>query len=86
MTEVNIKLAKSLLMSIYADDRLEKICYLSKLRTYRHFETKYAKEDYLLMNLNRIERYVLTQLRCGASPLRIETERFAGEKTRSFCL
>ena len=37
-------------------------------------------EEYLLLNLNRRERSLLAQLRCGILPLRIETGRFRGEK------
>ena len=37
------------------------------------------------MNLNRNERSVMAQFRCGVLPLRIETGRFVGEQVRDTC-
>ena len=34
----------------------------------------------MLFNLNRSERSILAQFRCGILPLRIETGRYVGEK------
>ena len=44
------------------------------------FKNSYAVEKYVLINLNRHERSILSQFRCGILPLRIETGRYIGEK------
>ena len=46
-----------------------------KLRTYRTFKTELRLEKYLLSELNKPARYLLTSLRTGTNQLRIETGR-----------
>ena len=48
--------------------------------TYVQFKTSYQTEEYIKLNLNRAERSILAQFRCGVLPLRIETGRFVCEK------
>ena len=72
--------SKPLLYSSYAEGWSEKILTVPKLRTYITFKTSYTAEKYVLMNLNRSERSILAQFRCGILPLRIETGRYIGEK------
>ena len=52
---------------------------VSKLKTYRTFKTTFERENYITLNLNKIERSQLAQLRFGILPLRIETGRYVGE-------
>ena len=63
--------------------------YTPKLRTYKLFKTRFAREEYLNINLTKNERSVLCQFRTGILPLRIETGRFIGERleerTCKFC-
>ncbi len=51
-----------------------------KLRTYLDFKQTWQQEPYLNVHLNRKERSLLSQLRFGILPIRIETGRFTGEK------
>jgi hypothetical protein len=51
-----------------------------KLRKYKDFRLNMTTEPYVKLNLNRKERSLLAQLRCGILPLRIETGRFRAEK------
>ena len=53
---------------------------VSKLRTYRTFKTTFSQEKYLTINLSKVERSHLAQLRFGILPLRIETGRYIGER------
>ena len=46
-----------------------------KLRTYRTFKTELRLERYLLSEVNKPARYLLTSLRTGTNQLRIETGR-----------
>ena len=55
------------------------IMHTSKLRTYVTFKTSSGTEQYVLMNLKRDERSLLSKLRLEILPLRIETGRFYQE-------
>ena len=58
----------------------DKVRNTPKLRTYLKFKTTYETENYVKLNLQRKERSVLAQFRCGVLPLRIESGRFVAEK------
>ena len=47
-----------------------------KLCTYITFKNNFETEPYVLMYMNRQQRSLLAQLRCGILPLHIETGRF----------
>ena len=79
-TIANLQMVKSKLLQYYADDWPNKVLHTPKLRTYVQFKTAYQTEEYIKLNLNRSERSILAQFRCGVLPLRIETGRFVGEK------
>ena len=72
--------SKTGLHDMYASEWSQKILITPKLRTYVTFKNSYAVEKYVLINLNRHERSILSQFRCGILPLRIETGRYIGEK------
>ena len=76
----DIGVCKLRLHDICARDWSEKTLTVPKLRTYITFKTSYTVDKYVLINLNRIERSILAQFRCGILPLRIETGRYIGEK------
>ena len=76
----DIDTGKLLLHDMYTRDLSRKIFTVPKLRTYVTFTTSYTVEKYVLFNLNRSERSILAQFRCGILPLRIETGRYVGEK------
>ncbi len=48
----------------------------AKLRTYRLCKRERQTENYLRVRLNRQQRSMLCQLRCGILPLRIETGHY----------
>ena len=51
----------------------------NKLRTYRTFKAEYTTETYIDCTLPKLHRSAYAKLRCGVTPLRIETgcyERF----------
>ena len=77
---VDMGLVKQTLFSYYAESWPDKVRNTPKLRTHLKFKTTHETENYVKLNLQRNERSVLAQFRCGVLPLRIETGRFVGEK------
>ncbi len=51
-----------------------------KLRTYRTFKTEMSTAAHLNCNLPKFQRSLISQLRLGILPIRIETGRFSGLK------
>ena len=51
-----------------------------KLRTYAKIKHNLETENYLHINLSRSQRSLISQLRCGILPLRLETGRYVGEE------
>ena len=77
---VDMGLVNQKLFSYYAESWPDKVRNTPKLRTYMKFKTSYQTENYVKINMQRNERSILAQFRCGILPLRIETGRFVGEK------
>ena len=64
---------------LYELDRKEwktQVKNVSKLRTYCIFKEEYNTESYVYSVYNRAHRSILSQLRCGILPIRIETGRY----------
>ncbi len=57
-----------------------KVLNSPKLRTYRLFKCEDGLEDYIKLNLERGDRSLISQLRLGILPLRVESGRFVGER------
>ncbi len=57
-----------------------KAANMDKLDVYSKIKTTFGPERYLLINIDRYEKSLLSQLRYGILPLRVETGRFIGEK------
>ena len=53
---------------------------MAKLETYKQIKPAFGVEKYLTLNIDRYEKSLLSQLRYGILPLRIETGRFVNEK------
>ncbi len=53
---------------------------MAKLDVYKQIKPEFGVEKYLTMNISRYEKSLLSQLRYGILPLRIETGRFVNEK------
>ena len=52
---------------------------MSKLDLYKDIKTNFGPEKFLTLNIDRYEKSLLSQLRYGILPLRIETGRFINE-------
>ncbi len=52
----------------------------SKLELYNNIKQEFGPEKYLLLNIDKYEKSLLSQLRYGILPLRLETGRFCNEK------
>ena len=59
------------------------IAQTPKLGTYKLFKNAHTTDQYILLNLQKNERSMLAQLRCGILQLRIETGRYTGEPADS---
>ena len=77
---VNMTEAQNRLLNYYENSWPDKCRNVPRLRTYIQFKQSFKRENYLTMNMNRNERSVMAQFRCGVLPLRIETGRFVGEQ------
>ncbi len=53
---------------------------MTKLDLYKQIKTTFETEKYLMLNIDRYEKSLLSQLRYGILPLRVETGRFVNEK------
>ena len=80
----------------FTSQRRNSIAQTPKLRTYKLFKNAHTTDQYILpgildvyigslilLNLQKNERSMLAQLRCGILPLRIETGRYTGEPADS---
>jgi len=64
---------------IYRDEQIkwkQRVVLVPKLRTYHIFKPCYEAEPYLYLVQNRAHRSVISQLRLGILPLKIETGRY----------
>lgn len=74
MTDVNVRIYNHYSMKWCQD-----IQGVAKLRTYRTFKSTPKCEEYVCLDLKKYERSLLSHLRFGILPLRIETGRYVGE-------
>ncbi len=73
-----IDLAKSRIKSRLERDWEHQCQTKDKLRTYRSFKTEMGTASHLNCNLPKFQRSLISQLRLGILPIRIETGRFTG--------
>ena len=52
---------------------------MNKLDLYKQLKTEFGPEKFLTLNIDRYEKSLLSQLRYGILPLRVETGRFVNE-------
>ena len=78
-TCVNLTTMNTCIYDYYNAHWQTEILKVSKLRYYRSFKNEFCQEQYTVLNLKRNERSLLSQLRCGILPIRIETGRYTGE-------
>ena len=77
---INLGNVKQKLTEGLEDKWRHKAINMSKLDVYNRIKTTFGPETYLLLNIDRYEKSLLSQLRYGILPLRVETGRFVGEK------
>ena len=68
------------MMEELGKDWQKSVSVKSKLDLYNKIKTEFGVEKYLLLNIDKYEKSLLSQLRYGILPLRIETGRFCNEK------
>ena len=77
---IDLKAAKTQIDNHYSNVWSREIDKYPKLRTYKQLKTNFGSEAYLKLNLHKNERSLLSQLRCGILPLRLETGRYSNER------
>ncbi len=76
---VNIDLAKKCLMDNLEMEWKNSVRKKAKLELYNVLKCDYGVEKYLLLNIDKYEKSLLSQLRYGIIPLRVETGRYVNE-------
>ena len=66
-------------MSQYEDTWRTQVNEKPKLRSYRQFKHEICAEPYIKANLPKWKRVLVSHLRCGVLPLKIEAGRFLGQ-------
>ncbi|CAC5397978.1 unnamed protein product [Mytilus coruscus] len=79
-TAINLKTVEMNIQRLYSNIWNDNIQQVSKLRTYITFKSAFNQEQYVKINLTKVESSHLAQFRCGILPLRIETGRYIGER------
>ncbi|CAC5400852.1 unnamed protein product [Mytilus coruscus] len=79
-TAINLKTVEMNIQHLYSNIWNDNIQQVPKLRTYITFKSAFNQEQYVKINLSKVERSHLAQFRCGILPLRIETGRYIGER------
>ncbi len=79
LNTVNIDKAKECLMDKLEGDWRKSVQRKVKLELYDAIKCNYGAEKYLLLNTDKFEKSLLSQLRYGILPIRIETGRFTNE-------
>ena len=77
--KIDLKVVKEKLSERLAT-KWQTSCNMAKLDLYREIKPTFGVEKYLTLNIDRYEKALLSQLRYGILPLRVETGRFVGEK------
>ncbi len=77
---LNLPNVKLKLLECFESKWRRKVESMDKLDIYSKIKTTFGSERYLLINIDRYEKSLLSQLRYGILPLRVETGRFIGEK------
>ena len=75
---ISLEVAKSKVIARCERDWKHHCLTKPKLRTYRSFKTDMKVATYLKCNLPKFQRSLISQLRFGILPIRIETGRFVG--------
>ncbi len=87
-TKIDLSTVREKLVDKFAQDWFNSTQNMNKLDIYRSIKKDFGVEKYLELNLSKYEKSLLSQLRYGVLPLRIETGRFVNEsrEDRICCL
>ena len=79
-TEIDLDSAKEKLSVVSDLDWQDSIAYKPKLRTYDKYKDHIATEEYLVINLTRLQRSLLAKLRSSTLQLAVEKGRYTTEE------
>ncbi len=79
-TVIDVNYAQKQLMKGVERDWKESSQKKVKLDLYNEIKSNFGVEKYLLLNIDKYDKSLLSQLRYGILPLRVETGRFCNEK------
>ena len=79
-TNIDLTTVRNVLFEKFSCDWLNSTKNMSKLDIYCNIKSDLKVEKYLELNISRYEKSLLSQLRYGVLPLRVETGRFVNEK------
>ena len=72
----NIHLAKRKLLEVEETEWRDEMSKKPKLSLYRQIKSRKSTENYLQMNISRLERSLFSQIRFGILPFEIEVGRY----------
>ncbi len=78
--KIDINNVKQCLLERLSSNWLTSCTNMSKLDLYKQIKPTFGVERFLTLNIDRYEKSLLSQLRYGILPLRVETGRFVNEK------
>ncbi len=78
-TKIDLSTVRTRLQNKFAREWMNSIQNMSKLDVYRDIKKQFGVEKYLELNMSKYEKSLLSQLRYGVLPLRVETGRFVNE-------
>ncbi len=78
-TKIDISYVRKNLLDDVSSKWLRSCANMSKLDLYKGIKTTFGPERFLTLNIDRYEKSLLSQLRYGILPLRVETGRFVNE-------
>ena len=79
-TEIDLDSAKEKLPVASDLDWQDSIAYTPKLRTYTKYKDHIGTEEYLVLNLTKVQRSFLAKLRSSTLQLAIEKGRYTKEE------
>ncbi len=79
-TRIDLNYVRQHLFQKLSSTWLSSCTKMSKLDLYSQIKPTFGIEPFLTLNIDRYEKSLLSQLRYGILPLRVETGRFGGEK------
>ncbi len=79
-TKIDINYVRQCLLERLSSTWLLSCENMNKLDLYRQIKPSFGAERFLTLNIDRYEKSLLSQLRYGILPLRVETGRFVNEK------